>query len=201
MELIICKRDCYIATAIVGAFLCLVAYHTYDKARIEQELHDYARAQAILNIGGEGDLDKYDFISIVHSEKTFHIAGPAWGAIHSFVREKGDEEMKTFKGYEYFLKREEDGWREVDSAGCGALEHHVDGFQEFERRGLKVAQGAYDKALGFKKNASHDHDHSHDHSHDHDHDHNHDHNHDHDHDHSKDKVSKADTAKQEEQVL
>lgn len=176
MELIIRKRDVMITLVVIAAFGAACAHHLYDKQRIEQQLHDFARNEAILNVGGESELEKHDFISIVHSEKSFYIAGPAYGFIHSFTRQKGDEDMKSFKGYEYYLKYEDGAWRQVDSAGCGALEHHVDGFEEFERRGLKVAQGAYDKALGFGENKAtakkHDHENctDHDHAHDHEHD-------------------------------
>lgn len=174
MEIIVRKRDIYICLAAVGAFIGLFAYHHYDQRKIDAELHAFARAQAILQVGSEEELERnWDFLSIAHSEKSFYIAGPAFGAIHSFLREKGDESMKTFKGYEYFMKRVDGAWELSDSAGCGALEHHVDGFEAFERRGFKVAQGAYDKALGFGDAPARKHEHAHDHEHDHHHDHGH----------------------------
>jgi len=151
MELIIRKRDCYVTFVILAVFAAVVLHHRWDTHKIDQQLNAWAEAAVIENLGDPSLLKDWDVVAMCESAKTFHVAGPAWGAIHVFMREKGDEEMKTFKGIEYYLKRQDGRWIEVDSAGCGALSHHVDGFKEFERRGMKVATDAYDRALGFKK--------------------------------------------------
>lgn len=186
MDLLIRKKDLYVLAAVLIGIAAVLVHHYLDTLQIEKDLHAFAQAEIDDLFGPEIDRSEWDILTQVDYAKTFHVAGPAWGAIHTFVRKKNDAEMKTFKGVEYYLKREGDSWIELDSAGCGALEHHVDGFQEFERLGLPVAANAYDKALGYRrastdKKSDHQHGHDHDHAHDHDdHDHDHDH-HDHDH--------------------
>lgn len=154
MELIIRKRDMYITALVLLACAAVGIHHHYDSQQIDRDLRAFAKNSLLNLLGEDANLDEWDVVCMVDQAKSFHVAGPAWGAIHTFVRRKGDEEMKTFKGIEYYLKRSEGEWIEIDSAGCSALEHHVSGFAEFERLGLKVAPSAYDRALGYTRGNS-----------------------------------------------
>lgn len=151
MDLLIRKKDLYVLGAVLAAGAAILGHHHYDTIQIDRELRAYAEEALVDLFGPDGDRSEWDIITMVDQAKTFHVAGPAWGAVHNFVRRKGDVEMKTFKGVEYYLKREDGKWRHVDSAGCSAFEHHIDGFEEFERRGLEVAASAYDRALGYRR--------------------------------------------------
>jgi hypothetical protein len=151
MDLLIRKKDLYVLAGVLLAGAGVLAYDQYDRRQIDRDLHAFAE-QAIDDLfGPEVDQSEWDIVTMVDQAKTFHVAGPAWGAVHNFVRRKGDVEMKTFKGVEYYLKREDGVWREVDSAGCSAFEHHIDGFKVFEARGLEVAQSAYDRSLRYER--------------------------------------------------
>ena len=87
---------------------------------------------------------------------------------------------------------EEKEWKLLDSAGCGAKEHHLRAFDEMLAKGVHVEDRVFEKALGIdfdwrKYLTSDDIDQGpmpirHEHDRDQDHDHSHDH-HSHDHDH------------------
>ena len=155
-ELIIRKKDLIVTGITLFVIVTVLTYHYFDRRSIHRQLQAFAEARITDLLGEETDRSQYDIISIVEQHKTFYVLGETYGSVHAFVRKKGDTEMRTFKGIEYHVKRDADKWIELDSAGCGALEHHVDGFNEFEKRGLQVAQAAYDRALGWGNLSDHD---------------------------------------------
>lgn len=150
MEIVIRKRDIYISLLLLGLFGAWVAYGLYDNQRMRSELSEIAEQHIDdwFN-GGDSPADpaQFDYLAIVDSEKAFTLFGRGWGVVHTYFREKGDEEFKTFKGIEYFYVREDGEWRMHDSAGCGALEHHVRAFDAFMAQGVHVDTKVYDRAL------------------------------------------------------
>lgn len=153
MDLVIRKIDLLVLVIAISVCAGVAIYHKIDSGHIDEELRAFASMKITQEILPEdARLEDWEIITLVKSAKTFNWIGTTWGAIHVFMRQRGDVEMRTFKGVEYYLKRQGDKWIQIDSAGCGALSHHVEGFKEFERLGLEVASDAYDIALGFKKN-------------------------------------------------
>ncbi len=120
----------------------VLAWSQIDSTDMMSELNVIAE-EKLVGYLGEADPKDYETLILVDGGKSFKLFGRAWGVIHIYIRNKGDEDMKTFKGLEYYFKRYEDRWHELDSAGCGALEHHVRAFKEFEARGMKVSPSVY----------------------------------------------------------
>jgi len=151
VEIIIRKRDIYISTVILAAFGAWIAYALHDNSRIHAELEEIAAGHVgewFENGRGEAlDRDEFDYLAIVDSEKAFTLFGRAWGVVHTYFRRKGDESFDTFKGIEYFYVREDGEWKMHDSAGCGALEHHIRAFDAFMAAGVHVPNKVYDRAL------------------------------------------------------
>jgi len=152
MEVIVRKRDIYVCGAILALFGAWVAYALNDSAKMREELdalaHGHIDAWFTDPEGNAVDRSKYDYLAIVDAEKAFTLFGRGWGVVHTYYRDKGDEEFKTFKGIEYFYVRENGEWVLQDSAGCGAFEHHLRAFNEFMRLGVDVPTKVYDRALG-----------------------------------------------------
>lgn len=151
MEIILRKRDIYLTLGILAAFFAWLGYAFYDNHVMRAELE--ALAQDHIEdwfSGGAGDpLDPnaFDYLAIVDAEKAFTLFGRGWGVVHTYYREKGDEDFKTFKGIEYFYVRENGEWRMHDSAGCGAFEHHLRAFDAFMASGVHVPNKVYNRAL------------------------------------------------------
>jgi len=192
MDIIVSKRDVKIVALVVALFGSWFAYGTYDTHIMEEELSDIARGHMdewFDDPRTPYDRNEYDYLAIVDSGKAFHFFGRGWGVIHFYQREKGDVDMETFKGLEYYYARKEGEWVLMDSAGCGAVEHHLRAFDQMLAKGMDVPDRVYDKALGIdfdyrkflKDYEGHDHtelpahrdgDGHHDHQHDRDHSHN-----------------------------
>jgi len=144
MGLQIYHYDLKILAAVVVSAASLVAWTRHDTTDMMAELHEIAE-EKLAEYMGNATAEDYETLILVDGGKSFTLFGRAWGVVHVYIRNKGDEEMKTFKGLEYYFKRYEDRWRELDSAGCGALEHHVRAFKEFEKRGMKVSPSVYSR--------------------------------------------------------
>jgi hypothetical protein len=151
MELTISRRDVILTTLILAAFGSWVAYALHVNRVLRSELNQ----RAAMHIddwfeGGEFplDLEDFDYLAIVDSERAFKLFGRGWGVIHFYIREKGDEEFNTFKGLEYYYTHDDGEWKLKDSAGCGAFEHHLRAFDEFAKLGVDVPNKVYDRALG-----------------------------------------------------
>ena len=119
-------------------------YGVIDSRNIQKDLEIIAQEKLDEWFKGD-DRTKYDFVTIIEPSKAFLIFGRAWGVIHLFVRDKGDEEMNTFKGFEYYCKRSNGKWVIQDSAGCGALEHHVKAFKKMEACGMRISPKVFEK--------------------------------------------------------
>lgn len=150
MEIIIRKRDIYISLALLCAFGAWVAYAMHDNSVMRTEME--AIAEAHIDDWFEGgaeplDRTRFDYLAIVDVEKAFTLFGRGWGVVHTYFREKGDEEFKTFKGIEFFYVREDGVWRMHDSAGCGAFEHHLRAFDAFMAQGVHVPNNVYNRAM------------------------------------------------------
>jgi hypothetical protein len=65
-----------------------------------------------------------------------------------YIRDAGDTECKTFKGLEYFYERQGDEWVLLDSAGCGAKEHHIRAFDHYLAHGMGVENRVFDETFG-----------------------------------------------------
>lgn len=152
MEIIIRKRDVYLSLLIIGVFGAWVAYAMHDNKVMLEELEQIAQDQIDAWFEGSKNTaplnpDNYDYLAIVDSEKAYTLFGRGWGVVHTYFREKGDEDFKTFKGIEYFYVRENGAWKLHDSAGCGAFEHHVRAFDAFMAHGVNVPKHVYNRAL------------------------------------------------------
>jgi len=178
MELTIRRRDVYITILLLLVLGSLAAFAVYDNTVMHAELKALAQEKIEAWFSESNppvDRSKYDYLAIVDSKKAFTLFGRGWGIIHVYYREKGDEDFKTFKGLEYFYRRDKGKWVMTDSAGCGAFEHHIRAFNEFLSTGVDVPDRVFDRALGIdfaydrKKGFEHDHEQGHDHGHEHDH--------------------------------
>lgn len=179
MNLIIRKRDVYISIGAILAFSAFVGYSLYDNSVMHAELKDIAEQEIdswFAKSEPPADRNKFDYLAIVDSKKAFRLFGRGWGVIHCYYREKGDQDFKTFKGIEYFYKREGGKWVLKDSAGCGAFEHHLRAFNELMKTGVDVPNRVFDRALGidFAYGADHEHEGADGHKHDDAHEHTHD---------------------------
>lgn len=152
MEIIIRKRDVYLSLLIIVVFGAWVAFSLRDNQVMNDELEQIAQGQ--IDSWFEGpkgatplDRNNFDYLAIVDSEKAYTLFGRGWGVVHTYFREKGDEDFKTFKGIEYFYVRENGVWRLHDSAGCGAFEHHLRAFDAFMAQGVNVPNHVYNRAL------------------------------------------------------
>jgi hypothetical protein len=151
MEIIIRRRDIYVVTAILLAFLSWVAYAQYVNQSMRQNLRDLAAAHVDEWFASEpaGTLrENFEYVAIVDSEREYELFGPTYGVVHLYIREKGDVECKTFKGMEYFYRGDGRQWILEDSAGCGAKEHHVRAFETYLGKGYGVEETVIDNALG-----------------------------------------------------
>ncbi len=138
------RRSDWIVVGIVAATVVLgVVYSAVDNVRIQQDLERIALEKAHEYLGDQ--IDHYEFVTLVKASRGFPIFGNARGGIHLFIREKGDKEMRSFKGIEYYCKRVGNQWAVIDSAGCSALEHHCAGFKEMEAKGLEVSPSVYER--------------------------------------------------------
>ena len=151
MDIIIRRQDIYITVLILVAFGAWVAWSLHDNRVMQEELE--ALAQQHIDEWFEGgtepiDRSAYDYLAIVDSEKAFTLFGRGWGVVHTYFREKGDADFKTFKGIEFFYVREDGAWKMHDSAGCGAFEHHLRAFDAFLAQGVDVPEKVYSRALG-----------------------------------------------------
>jgi len=150
VEIVIRKRAVVITALILGAFGAWVAYALNDNRAMHAELEQIAAAHIDEWFEGGGeelDRDDYDYLAIVDSEKAFTLFGRGWGVVHTYYREKGDKDFKTFKGIEFFYVRENGEWKMHDSAGCGAFEHHLRAFDAFMAQGVHVPNKVYNRAL------------------------------------------------------
>jgi len=83
-------------------------------------------------------------------ERPYNLFGPAFGVVHIYIRDRGDEACETFKGIEYYYRLNEDGWDLEHSAGCAAKQHHIRAFQSYIQQGSGVHYTALDEALGIE---------------------------------------------------
>lgn len=151
MELIIRRREIYATLAILGGFCAWLAFAFYDLRIMREDLETIAAAHIDDWFeGGVETLDRaqYDYMAIVDSEKAFTLFGRGWGVVHTYFREKGDEDFATFKGIEFYYMRDGGDWVLQDSAGCGAFEHHLRAFDRFMEMGVDVPARVYNRALG-----------------------------------------------------
>lgn len=151
MELKISRRDLLLSIALVGIFLGWVAYALSDNATMQRDLE--AKAKEHIDEWFDGyetavDRSDYDFLAIVDSEKAFTLFGRGWGVVHVYIKDKADTDFTTFKGLEYYYMRENGEWKLQDSAGCGALEHHIRAFDAFMKMGVHVPDKVYARSLG-----------------------------------------------------
>jgi len=142
MRLEIRRYELKILAIAVICIISVLVWSQVDTTDMMAELNQIAE-QKLAEYLGDANPEDHETLILVDGGKAFNLFGRAWGVIHIYIRDKGDEEMKTFKGLEYYFKRYEDRWHQLDSAGCGALEHHVRAFKEFEARGMKVAPSVY----------------------------------------------------------
>ena len=138
------RNDLIVLTIFLFVLGSGITYGVYDNRCIQHDLSILAEQKLDEWFEGE-DRSKYEYVSIIEPSKAFLLFGRAWGVIHLFVRDKNDEEMKTFKGFEYFCKRSNGKWEIQDSAGCGALEHHVKAFKKMEACGMRVSPKVFEK--------------------------------------------------------
>lgn len=151
MGIEIYRRDIVICLIIVVLFGAWLAYAFHDINKISSDLNRVAQMHVddwFTVDGQKVDREQYDYLTIVDSEKAFTLFGRAWGVIHFYVKDKGDENFTTFKGIEYFYVHEDGAWTLMDSAGCGAHEHHLRAFDEFLKIGVEVPDRIFDRALG-----------------------------------------------------
>jgi hypothetical protein len=151
MNIIVRKRDIYICTIALMFFGSWVAYGLYDAHLMGKELNVLAQKHMNHHFDTEPEADArelHDYLAVVDSAKAFHFFGKGWGVIHFYTREKGDSDMKSFKGFEYYYAREKNNWVLKDSAGCGAKEHHLRAFDEMLTLGMNVEGHVFDQALG-----------------------------------------------------
>jgi hypothetical protein len=138
------RNDLIVLAVFIFIVVAAAAYGVSDSRSIRQSLESVAQEKVDDWFQG-ADRTKFEYVTIIEPSKAFLIFGRAWGVVHIFIREKGDEEMKTFKGLEYYCKRSNGQWAVQDSAGCGALEHHVKAFRKMEELGMKVSPKVYEK--------------------------------------------------------
>lgn len=142
MKIEIYKYELKILAITSIGLAVLIGWSQLDTSDMRKELDCIGQEKLAEYLGNESP-DKYETIILIDGGKSFHLFGRAWAVIHVYIRDKGDEEMKTFKGLEYYLKRYDGKWCQIDSAGCGALEHHIRAFKEFEAKGMKVSPSVY----------------------------------------------------------
>lgn len=138
------RRSDWILIGLIGVILFTTGvYAAIDNVKIKRDLEQIAERKAREYMGPYAD--KYEYVVIVKRLDGIPLFSIPRGGIHLFLREKGDAEMKTFKGIEYYCKRVGGQWTVIDSAGCSALEHHCQGFKEMEAKGFEVSPKVYEK--------------------------------------------------------
>ena len=115
MTLVIHRNELKLVAIIGICAFSVVAWSWVDTSDMMAELHEIA-TQKLNDYLGEEDPAAYETLILVDGGKSFNLFGRAWGVIHVYIRNHGDEEMKTFKGIEYYFKRYNGKWLELDSA-------------------------------------------------------------------------------------
>ena len=153
MEIIIRRRDIYVVAIVLCIFFGWVghaAYANYD-ARMDLKSLAEFHIDEWFDTEPEGaEREDFDYLAIVDMDRPYELFGPAFGVVHVYIRDKGDEACKTFKGIEFFYRLESEEWRLEHSAGCGAKEHHVRAFQHYLSQGNGVNDSVFDQALGIE---------------------------------------------------
>ncbi len=201
MEIIIRRRDIYVVAVVLSVFFSWVAYAAYANFDARASLRDLAEVHIDewFDTEPEGTLrEDFEYLAIVDMDRPYEIFGPAFGVIHVYIRDRGDEACETFKGLEFYYRLAENGWYLEHSAGCGAKEHHVRAFQHYLAQGAGVHDSVIDQAIGIDFDVARaeaylkarsegrnpflaTHSHGDDHPQGHDHTHGDDHPQDHDH--------------------
>lgn len=151
MEIIIRRQDIYVVAIVLFVFFAWVAHATYENHDVHTSLKDLAQGHIdewFATEPGEVHREDYDYLAIVDMDRPYELFGPAFGVVHVYIREAGDDDCKTFKGIEYYYRLEEEGWRLEHSAGCAAKEHHIRAFQHYLTKGAGVNDSVFDQALG-----------------------------------------------------
>lgn len=168
MEIIVRRRDIYVCAILILGFSSFSAWALYDTNNMKKELDKLAEFHLYDYFdrpNGDWDKSEFDYLAIVDSGKAFVLFGRSYGVVHTYYKRKGDTDFKTFEGIEYFYNWEHGEWKLMDSAGCGAVEHHIRAFDTFIQQNVDVPNRIFNKALGI--DFLDDHDHS-QHMHDHD---------------------------------
>ena len=153
MEIIIRRQDIYVVAIVLFIFFGWVAHATYENHDVRASLKDLAQDHIdewFATEPGEVNRENFDYLAIVDMDRPYELFGPAFGVVHVYIREAGDEACETFKGIEYYYRLEEDGWRLEHSAGCAAKEHHIRAFQHYLTEGAGVNDAVFDQALGLE---------------------------------------------------
>ena len=153
MEIIIRRRDIYVVAVALSLFFGWVAYANYDNHDMRESLRSLASTHVDEWFDSEPDgtrREDFDYMAIVDAERPYELFGPAFGVIHVYLRNKGDVDCETFKGVEYYYRREAGEWILEHSAGCAAKEHHVRAFQSYLDQGVGVEGHVIDQALGIE---------------------------------------------------
>lgn len=153
MEIIIRRRDLYVVAVVLSVFISWVAYAAYENhdARASLKVLVQACIDDWFATEPEGTLrEDYEYLAIVDMDRPYEIFGPAFGVVHVYIRDRGDEACETFKGIEYYYRLEESGWYLEHSAGCAAKEHHLRAFQHYLDQGVGVNDSVVDQALGLE---------------------------------------------------
>jgi len=156
MEIIIRRRDLYVVALVLTVASSWVAYAAYENFDARQTLQGLAEVHIDEWFDSEPEgtsRDDYEYLAIVDMERPYEIFGPAFGVVHVYIRDRGDEACETFKGIEYYYRLDENGWALEHSAGCAAKQHHIRAFQHYIADGSGVHYTAIDEALGIEFDA------------------------------------------------
>ena len=91
----------------------------------------------------EDERTKLEILTEFESGREYGWFGNYWGLVRIYTRLTGDESMESFRGIEYFFRRENGAWVQKDSSSVVEPQRVFDGMAAFEKAGYTVSEEAY----------------------------------------------------------
>jgi hypothetical protein len=137
-------RDWAITLGLVLLAAGWCGWARWDVARKGEALRAMAEREARELAGGE-PAPALETALHVDNDKGYFILGRDWGTARIYLREAGDETMKSLTGFEYYFVFDAGSWQQTDMAAIRDPAHLIEGLDAFARAGHTVERGAYER--------------------------------------------------------